>query len=318
MASGPIFLGWPLATFGAAWMLQLGITGALLERERTGKGQVLTTSLLDGIAIMRNVNFVAGERIGSMSPPPKGKHSTYRLIVSLFECGDERWIQIHTGARGQFNRLMKAVGRHDLAIEFPNAGMFGGDPMTQEQADELWGYLETTFKTRPAQYWCDLLAEADVCGMPALLAGEALWLEQMEINGMVDILPDGERRLGKVGKFARTPMEVGREIPAPGQHNSILLVGGTDSQKRVSASSHNSTGAAAAPNRGETRRAAGRHYGPRLRLLHGGAVRQPHLRGPRRAGGVKKVEDIMAIRCAARTCRCCSGPIAANRVSRSI
>jgi|SRR5579875_190582 crotonobetainyl-CoA:carnitine CoA-transferase CaiB-like acyl-CoA transferase len=222
---GPVFLGWPLAVFGAAWLLQLGITGALLERERTGRGQVLTTSLLDGIAILRNAAYVGGERIRPMGPPPRGKHSTFRLIVSLFECADERWIQIHTGARGQFNRLMKAVGRHDLAIEFPNAGMFGGDPMTQEQADELWDYLERTFKTRPAQYWCDLLAGADVCCMPALYAGEALWLEQMEVNGLVDILPDGERRLGKVAKFARTPMEVGRAIPAPGEHNAALLRG---------------------------------------------------------------------------------------------
>ena len=238
---GPIFLGWPLATFGAAWLLQLGITGALLERERTRRGQVLTTSLVDGIAILRNVNFVAGDRIGPMSAPPKGKHTTYRLIVSLFECGDDRWIQIHTGGRGQFNRLMKAVGRHDLAIEFPNAGMFGGDPMTQEQADELWDYLEQTFKTRPAQYWCDLLAKADVCAMPALLAGEALWLKQMEINGMVDLLPGGERRLGRVAKFARTPMAVGRAIPVAGQHNSILA-GGPDSQ---GGNTQNGAGAAA-------------------------------------------------------------------------
>ncbi len=233
---GPIFLGWPHAIFGAAWLLQLGITGALLERERSGKGQVLTTSLLDGIAILRNASFVGGDRIRPMAPPPKGKHSTFRLIVSLFECSDERWIQIHTGGRGQFNRLMKAVGRDDLAIEFPNAGMFGGDPMTQEVADELWSYLEKTFKTRPSQYWCDLLAKVDVCGMPALLPGEALWLEQMEINGLVDILPDGERRLGKIAKFSRTPMAVGREVAAPGQHNAILLRGAdgpaTDSAHR--------------------------------------------------------------------------------------
>ena len=52
IARRPIFLGWPLATFGAAWMQQLGITGALIERERTGNGQVLTTSLVDGIAIL--------------------------------------------------------------------------------------------------------------------------------------------------------------------------------------------------------------------------------------------------------------------------
>jgi crotonobetainyl-CoA:carnitine CoA-transferase CaiB-like acyl-CoA transferase len=220
---GPIFLGWPMATFGAAWLLQLGITGALLERERTGAGQVLTTSLLDGIAIMRNASYVSGERIRPMAPPPRGKHSSFRLIVSLFECGDERWIQIHTGARGQFNRLMKAVGRHDLAIEFPNAGMFGGDPMSQEQADELWIYLEKIFKTRPAQYWCDLLAAADVCCMPALHAGEALWLEQMEVNGLVDVLADGERRLGKIATFTRTPIELRCDLPAPGEHNATLL-----------------------------------------------------------------------------------------------
>lgn len=220
---GPIFLGWPHATFGAAWLLQLGITGALLERERTGKGQVLTTSLLDGIAILRNASFVGGDRIRPMAPPPKGKHSNFRLIVSLFECSDERWVQIHTGGRGQFNRLMKAVGRDDLAIEFPNAGMFGGKPMTQEAADELWRHLERTFKKHPSQHWCDLLAKADVCCMPALLPGEALWLEQMEINGLVDILANGERRLGKIAKLSRTPMAVGREVAAPGQHNSLLL-----------------------------------------------------------------------------------------------
>ncbi|HZY60587.1 MAG TPA: CoA transferase [Candidatus Binataceae bacterium] len=253
---GPIFLGWPHAAFGAAWLLQLGIVGALLERERTGKGQVLTTSLFDGIAILRNASLVAGDRIGTMRPPPKGTHSTFRLIVSLFECSDERWIQIHTGGRGQFNRLMKAMGRNDLAIEFPNAGMFGGDPMTQEQADELWEYLERKFKTRPPQHWCDLLAKADVCCMPALLPGEALWLEQMEVNGLVDILPDGERRLGKVAKFARNPMVVGREIPTPGQHDSILLrsAGATTAN---TANSHDGAAAASATD--------GRRVGP----LHG-------------------------------------------------
>jgi len=47
---GPTFLGWPHAIYGAAWLLQIGILGALLERERTGAGQAITTSLLDGIA----------------------------------------------------------------------------------------------------------------------------------------------------------------------------------------------------------------------------------------------------------------------------
>jgi hypothetical protein len=57
---GPVFLGWPHATCGAAWMLQIGILGALFERERAGSGQTVTTSLLDGAAILQNVRWLGG------------------------------------------------------------------------------------------------------------------------------------------------------------------------------------------------------------------------------------------------------------------
>ena len=46
---GPIYLGWPHASYGAAWLIQMGVLSALYEREKTGHGQVVTTSLLDGI-----------------------------------------------------------------------------------------------------------------------------------------------------------------------------------------------------------------------------------------------------------------------------
>jgi len=48
----------------------------------------------------------------------------------------------------------------------------------------------------------------------------------MEVNGLVDILPDGQRRLGKLVKYERTPIEIGREIPAPGKDNALLLANG--------------------------------------------------------------------------------------------
>src|SRR5262249_19088541 len=75
----------------------------------------------------------------------------------------------------------------------------------------------------PAQYWCDVLARADVCCMPALKPGDALWLKQMEANGLVDILPDGERQLGKLAKYSRTPIELRRDFPTPGEHNGEIL-----------------------------------------------------------------------------------------------
>src|SRR5215831_13027258 len=95
--------------------------------------------------------------------------------------------------------------------------------MEAATATDLWNHLDRTFKSKPAQFWCRTLAEADVCCMPALKPGDALWLKQMEINGLVDILPDGQRRLGKLAKFSRTPIELQREIPEPGKHNREIL-----------------------------------------------------------------------------------------------
>jgi crotonobetainyl-CoA:carnitine CoA-transferase CaiB-like acyl-CoA transferase len=221
----PTFLGWPHAIYGAAWLLQIGILGALLERERTGAGQTVTTSLLDGIAILSNARWLGGDRLGPAlltSSRITTRHSNLRIVVSLFECSDGNWIQVHTGPRGAFDRLLKVVARQDLLVE--NAGLHVlGIAMDPVVAKDLWDHLDRTFKSESAQYWCDTLAQADVCCMPALKPGDSLWLKQMEENGLVDILPDGRRQLGKLAKYSRTPIELRRELPVPGQHNPVLL-----------------------------------------------------------------------------------------------
>jgi crotonobetainyl-CoA:carnitine CoA-transferase CaiB-like acyl-CoA transferase len=223
--SGPHFLGWPHAIYGAAWMLQIGILGALYERARTGAGQTLTTSLLDGAAILSNVRWLGGEKMGPSLL--KGSRittrpSNLRLIVGLFECADGYWIQVHTGPRGAFDRMLKVVGREDLIVE--NAGVhILATPLEPAVSQDLWSYLDRFFKTRPSNEWCDLFAKADVCCMPALKPGEALWLEQMEKNGLVDIDQQGNRQLGKLAKYSRTPLEINRGIPSPGQDNPSLL-----------------------------------------------------------------------------------------------
>ncbi len=222
---GPHFLGWPHAIYGAAWMLQIGILGALYERARTGAGQTLTTSLLDGAAILSNARWLGGEKMGPSLL--KGSRittrpSNLRLIVGLFECADGYWIQVHTGPRGAFDRMLKVVGRDDLIVENPGVHILA-TPLEPAVSQDLWSYLDRFFKTRPSNEWCELLAQADVCCMPALKPGEALWLEQMEKNGLVDIAEEGQRRLGKLAKYSRTPIELRRGIPSPGQDNSALF-----------------------------------------------------------------------------------------------
>src|SRR5207302_1848922 len=137
-----------------------------------------------------------------------------RSVLALFECSDGRWIQVHTGARGAFDRLLLAVGRGDLLLEEIPA------VLDQAMADDIWDYLTTTFRTQPAQHWCDLLAGADVPCMPANSPGDYLWLDQAVANELVTVAPDGSRQLGKVAKYTRTPLGIQPGISLPGQHNT--------------------------------------------------------------------------------------------------
>jgi crotonobetainyl-CoA:carnitine CoA-transferase CaiB-like acyl-CoA transferase len=222
--AGPHFLGWPHAIYGAAWMLQIGILGALYESAGTGAGQTVTTSLLDGAAILSNVRWLGGANMGPAlltGSRITTRASNLRLIVGLFECADGYWIQVHTGPRGAFDRMLKVVGRDDLMVE--NAGVhILATPLEPAIAKSLWEYLDRFFKTKPSSHWCEILAQADVCCMPALKPGEALWLEQMEKNGLSEIAPDGARMLGKLAKYSQTPIELRRAIAEPGADNALL------------------------------------------------------------------------------------------------
>ena len=247
---GPHFLGWPHATYGAAWMLQIGVLSALYERARTGAGQTVTTSLLDGAAILSNARWVGGKKLGPVLLPGSRittRPSNLRIVVGLFECADGVWIQVHTGPRGAFERLLKAVARDDLIIE--NAGVHAlATPLAPSVAQELWSYLDNFFKAKPASHWCEMLARADVCCMPALKPGEALWLEQMEKNGLVAIASDGSRSLGRLAKYSRSTIALRREIPLVGQDNASLF-GGRSAGRNGAKISHGPAASAASSSR---------------------------------------------------------------------
>jgi crotonobetainyl-CoA:carnitine CoA-transferase CaiB-like acyl-CoA transferase len=203
---GPIFEAWPHAVHGAAWLIQIGVLAALHARARGQGGQVVTTSLADGLAILSTARWVGTEKSGPgfQRSVIGGPGTGNRTVVSgLIKCSDGRWVQIHTGARGAFERLFAALGRPDLAE--PEADV---DPATrvlsQARIMEIWEFLQGYFAARPSAELVHSLGEADVSAMPALGPGEALTLPQMEANGLVRV-ENGTRSYGVSAKFERTP-----------------------------------------------------------------------------------------------------------------
>ncbi len=92
---GPIFLHMPMPSMGAAYLVPIGITTALLARERTGRGQHVTTSLFQGALLyttqiwqeVEHADAQFHELMGKSYPP--GIHQQM-----IFECANHQFLHL--------------------------------------------------------------------------------------------------------------------------------------------------------------------------------------------------------------------------------
>jgi crotonobetainyl-CoA:carnitine CoA-transferase CaiB-like acyl-CoA transferase len=91
---GPVFLHSPMASLGAAFLVPIGIMSALVARDRTGHGQHLEVSLLQGALSMTTQNWMWTDK--GQFPLAKGYPSIHQ--ASIYECADGEWIHAATMA----------------------------------------------------------------------------------------------------------------------------------------------------------------------------------------------------------------------------
>lgn len=199
----PAISTYPAGSFGAGLLAVIGVLAALHQRERTGRGQLVETSLLDGVLahlVMTLVQPVEGE---VSRPPASGSVPT----LSIYRCGDGQSLQIHLGARGALERLFEVTGL--AREEFVHAGTgrhFAGD---REGGERFRRALRDVLGTRSRDAWIEAFTAADVPVAPCLAPGEALDHPQTAALEMTAELRDPMLgRLMTVGppiRFDRTP-----------------------------------------------------------------------------------------------------------------
>src|ERR1700686_611183 len=139
-----------------------GILGALYERERTGKGRRIETSMLEATIAFAPDGFINHQRHG-MTIGPRSRVSVSQSYA--FRCADGRAIAMHLSSQAKFwEGLVKALDRKDL-LTHP-------DYATREQRianyTALWGEMGKTFATRPRDEWAARLEAQDVPFAPVL------------------------------------------------------------------------------------------------------------------------------------------------------
>ncbi|MCI0769965.1 MAG: CoA transferase [Chloroflexi bacterium] len=211
---GPIYLGFAMPSYSAAFLTLIGTLTAVLVREQTGRGQHVDTSLRDGALAMMTMSWAQAEKGQELFGRPVW---VKRLLVEMFQCSAGDWLHLHTGAQGAFERLMQGV-RLDEYVD---------TPMTEESWPVMFEKTQAWFRAHTREEGLAMLKKQDVPSLPVLAAGGALRDDQSIAMKFVETVHDPELGdLDQIGLglgFEKTPGAIQGPAPRAGQHTDELL-----------------------------------------------------------------------------------------------
>jgi crotonobetainyl-CoA:carnitine CoA-transferase CaiB-like acyl-CoA transferase len=217
----PAKSGTSIADINAGIFAALGIVSALLERARTGRGQMVETSLMEA-AIQQTYWQAAIYFATGVNPGPTGSAHILTAPYQAFPTADG-WINVGGANQPNWERIARAIGRPDL-IDDPRFRT-NGDRMRNLAA--LTPIIAERMKSRPSADWIRELEAAGVPVGPVNRIGDMLADPQVAAREMVievDHPKAGRTRaLGHPIKFSRTPGAVERAAPLLGQHTRAIL-----------------------------------------------------------------------------------------------
>jgi formyl-CoA transferase len=156
---GPVRVGIPIADLCSGIFLAQGILVALLEREVTGQGQWVHTSLLE--AMLSMLDFQASRWLMSGEVPPQaGNNHPTGIPTGVFETADGH-INIAAAGDDIYARLCRAIERPDLLTD----PRFATSRARSTNRDLIMEVLMPVTRTRKSAEWIDILNAAGVpCG----------------------------------------------------------------------------------------------------------------------------------------------------------
>jgi len=194
----PLKVGAAVVDLVCGLLSAVGVLAALRERDRTGTGRHVETSLMDSV-LTALLNQGSAHVLAGASPGRRGNRHPSIVPYETYDAAD-RPLAVATGNDRHFQRLCEAVGRPDLAADARFAT--NGDRVAH--VDELAAELNAAFATAGAEDWVERLRAAGVPAGPINDVPQAWALaESLGLGAVVDVdglpLPapplrlDGER-----------------------------------------------------------------------------------------------------------------------------
>jgi len=219
----PVKIGVAISDIFAGMFATIGILGAVVTRNKVGRGQMIDVSLLDGIVSILSHqagNFLASgvnpERLGSAHPTI--------APYQAFKASDSYFV-VAVGNDSLWKRFCQGLGLNELMIDT----RFATNPNRVKNRGELTHILENVFITKTSREWFELIEAAGVpCG-PVLSLSEVFQDPQILHRRMVEEIQHPKagkiKVLGVPIKMSDTPASIRTPPPTLGEHSKEVLRG---------------------------------------------------------------------------------------------
>jgi crotonobetainyl-CoA:carnitine CoA-transferase CaiB-like acyl-CoA transferase len=213
-------MGDEIGALVCAW----GVTAALYAREKTGKGQVVDTSLMGSVIAMLGLLMeapaVLGQEFGRERRATAGNP-----LYNHYRCKDDKWIVIaHLDPNRYWGKLCQVLGIESLK-EDPR---FNSIEARGKNAKELVAVFDERFTLKTRDEWIKILKEAECICTPIQSPLEVANDSQALANNYFIDVPHPDwgtiKMVGFPWNFSETPATWQRRAPGLGEHTEEILM----------------------------------------------------------------------------------------------
>ena len=183
--------------------LAFAAVAALLRREKTGRGELVSTSLLQGMLWFQQLNVGAITNVGE-SLRPFDPRNAANAFLNLYRCSDGEWIALGMTAMGKddWYTFCDIIAYPDLKTD----ERFEYNRGRIEHARDLIAIISEAMGTRPRAEWLDLITDSGLpCG-PVNHLEDVIADPEVQAEGMLTETASGKR-------FVRAPFNMA-SVPA--------------------------------------------------------------------------------------------------------
>ncbi len=198
---------------GGALYLALGVVSALLERERSGQGQVVDAAMVDGAASLMTLMF--GLHAAGRWADRRGANllDSGAPFYEVYETSDGKYVCVGSLEPKFYRELLRLTGLEDE--DLPGQHDSSSWPMMKQR-------FAAIFRTKTRAQWCQIMEGSEVCFAPVLSMVEAPEHPHNRHRGTF-VNQNGVVQPAPAPRFSRTPGAIQRPPSAPGADTASAL-----------------------------------------------------------------------------------------------